>query len=106
MIGTLKGLGMANSEIRKIFTYRATGVMLRGLVAGNIVALALLLLQQHLHIVKLDEAGYFLSEVPVSLGFWWIAGVNMLFVAIIVLVIHLSTRVVQQIRVADAIKFQ
>lgn len=106
MIGTLKGLGMTNRQIRKIFTYRSVGVMLRGLIAGNIVAIVLLLVQRYLHLIKLDEAGYFLTEVPVTLDVWYIVGINLLFVAVIASVMHLSTRVVQKIKVADAIKFQ
>lgn len=106
MIGTLKAMGMTNGEIRKIFTHRATRVMWRGIVAGNIVAIALLLAQQHLHLIKLDETGYFLNEVPVSLDTWWIVGVNLLFMGIIAIVMHTATRVVQHIKVADAIKFQ
>ena len=106
MIGTLKAMGMTNGEIRKIFTHRATRVMWRCIVAGNIVAIALLLAQQHLHLIKLDETGYFLNEVPVSLDTWWIVGVNLLFMGIIAIVMHTATRVVQHIKVADAIKFQ
>ena len=106
MIGSLKAMGMTNGEIRKIFTHRAARVMWWGIVAGNIVAIALLLAQQHLHLIKLDESGYFLNEVPVSLDAWWIVGVNMLFMGIVAIVMHLATRVVQHIKVADAIKFQ
>ena len=105
MIGTLKSMGMQNSCIRKIFTYRASKILLRGLAIGNGVAIVLLLLQQHLHIVKLDEAGYFLSTVPVALGVWWMVGLNLLFIAVIIGVVYLATSIIQRIDVADAIKY-
>ena len=106
MIGTLKSLGMPSRDIRKIFTYRASIIVARGLLIGNAVALLLLLAQRHLHIVKLDEAGYLLPEVPVALDAWWIVGLNLLFVVVITGVVYLATAIVQRIDVADAIKFE
>ena len=105
MVGTLKSLGMQNSTIRRIFTYRATGIILKGVLIGNIIAMALLLAQRYLHLIKLDESGYFLSEVPVALGAGWIVGINIVFVAIIVAVTHLATAIVGRIKVAEAIKY-
>ena len=105
MVGTLKSLGMQNSTLRRIFTYRAAQIIVIGTAIGNALALALLMIQQHLHIVKLDETGYFLAEVPVSLNGGWIVGINILFVAIILLVTHLATSIVGRIKVAEAIKY-
>jgi lipoprotein-releasing system permease protein len=76
-----------------------------GTIIGNIVALGLLLLQKYLHLVKLDESGYFLGEVPVALSAGWIVAVNILFIAIIFVVTHLATSIVGRIKVADAIKY-
>lgn len=105
MIGTLKAMGMQNGTIRRIFTYRAIGIIVLGTAIGNIVAIGLLIVQKYLHLVKLDESGYFLSEVPVALNAGWIVAVNILFIAIIVSVTHLSTAIVGRIKVADAIKY-
>jgi lipoprotein-releasing system permease protein len=105
MIGTLKSMGMQNNTIRKIFTYRSAQIIALGVVAGNIVAVGALLVQQHFHLIKLDETGYFLSEVPVSLGAGWIATTDILFATIIVAVTHLATSIVARIEVADAIKY-
>ncbi len=105
MVGTLKSLGMQNGAIRRVFTYRAAQIIAVGIVVGNLLALALLLAQKYLHLIKLDEAGYFLAEVPVSLGAGWIAVVDILFAAIIVAVTHLATSIVSRIEVAEAIKY-
>ena len=105
MIGTLKAMGMQNGTIRRIFTYRAIGIIVLGTAIGNIVAIGLLIVQKYLHLVKLDESGYFLSEVPVALNAGWIVAVNILCIAIIVSVTHLSTAIVGRIKVADAIKY-
>ena len=101
MVGTLKSLGMQN----RIFTYRATQIIAVGIAIGNILALGLLLAQRYLHLIKLDESGYFLSEVPISLGAGWIIGVNTLFAMIIIAVTHLATAIVGRIKVAEAIRY-
>lgn len=105
MVGTLKSLGMQNSTIRRIFTYRAVQIIVVGIAIGNALALALLLVQKHLHLVKLDEEGYFLAEVPVSLGAGWVVAVNILFATMVIVVTHLATAIVGRIKVAEAIKY-
>ncbi len=105
MVGTLKSLGMQNGTIRCIFTHRAARIIISGATIGNIVALLLLVVQKYLHIVKLDESGYFLSDVPVSLGAGWIVAINILFITIIVAITHLATAIVGRIKVAEAIKY-
>ena len=105
MVGTLKSLGMQNRTLRRIFTYRATQIIAIGIAIGNILALGLLLAQRYLHLIKLDESGYFLSEVPISLGAGWIIGVNTLFAVIIIAVTHLATAIVGRIKVAEAIRY-
>ena len=105
MVGTLKSLGMTNSTLRRIFTYRAAQIIATGIAIGNVVAIVLLLVQKHFHIVKLDESGYFLSEVPVSLSAGWIVAVNIVFVVIILATTYLATSIVERIKVADALKY-
>ena len=106
LVGVLKSLGMRNKEIRKIFTIRALRLIVRGIVIGNILSLLLLIAQRHLHLIKLDETGYFLSEMPVSLGVWWILGINTIFATIILLITHLASSIVERIEVAEAIKYE
>ncbi|MBR6656350.1 MAG: ABC transporter permease [Alistipes sp.] len=105
MVGILKSLGMQNRTIRQIFTHRAARIIGVGIAIGNALALALLLLQQRFHLVKLDEEGYFLSEIPVALDAWWIVAVNVAFVAIVLAATHLATAIVGRIKVAEAIKY-
>ena len=105
MVGVLKSLGMQNGTIRKIFTYRTARIIGIGITIGNILAVGLLLAQRYLHIVKLEENGYFLSEVPVTFGAGWIVATNVAFVVIILVATHLATLIVGRIKVADAIKY-
>ena len=105
MVGILKSLGMQNRTIRHIFTHRALRIIGMGVVIGDVLALALLLAQSHLHLIKLDEDGYFLSEIPVSLDAWWLVAINIIFVAIILAATHLATSIVGRIKVAEALKY-
>ncbi len=105
MVGILKSLGMQNGTIRKIFTYRTARIIGIGITIGNILAIGILLAQRYLHIVKLEENGYFLSEVPVSFGAGWIVATNVAFIVIILVATHLATSIVGRIKVADAIKY-
>jgi lipoprotein-releasing system permease protein len=105
MVGTLKSLGMPNKMIRRIFTHQASRIIVRGLIIGNIIGVTLLLLQKYLHLVKLDESGYFLSEVPVDFGAGWIIATNLLFAVIIIAITYLSSSIVGRIKVAEAIKY-
>ena len=105
MVGVLKSLGMQNSTIRKIFTYRTARIIGIGITIGNILAIGLLLAQRYLHLVKLEENGYFLSEVPVSFGAGWIVATNVAFLIIILAATYLATSIVGRIKVADAIKY-
>ena len=105
MVGVLKSMGMQNSTIRRIFTYRAIRIIATGIAIGNVLALTLLLLQREFHLIELDETGYFLSEVPVSLDADWIVAINIIFAVIVLIATHLATSIVERIKVADAVKY-
>ena len=105
MVGVLKSMGMQNRTIRRIFAHRAGRIIGIGVVIGNILALALLLAQKYLHLIKLDEDGYFLSEIPVALDAGWLVATNIAFVVIILAATYLATSIVGRIKVAEAIKY-
>lgn len=69
MIGTLKALGAPDSSIRNIFLYLSAFLISRGLIAGNLLAVALMLLQKHFHFLRLDPTSYYMDVVPVHLSF-------------------------------------
>ncbi len=67
MVGILKALGAGNRSIRKIFLYKASGIIFKGMLWGNLMALGFYFLQYHYHILKLDPASYYVNYVPVEL---------------------------------------
>ncbi len=106
MVGILKSLGMNNGSLRKIFLYRALSVIIRGLVWGNLVALALCLAQSHWGILKLEASGYMLSVVPIELSVGWVVGLNVGVVAVILLVMIIPTRIVATIKPDEIVKYK
>ena len=66
MIGLLKTMGSTNKSIRKIFMLKATSIVGKGLLIGNVIAILLCLLQYHFHIIGLDSESYSMSFVPID----------------------------------------
>lgn len=67
MIGILKTIGLDNSRLRKVFLYQSAFLIAKGLFWGNIIGIGLALIQQYTGLLKLDQASYFISIVPVNL---------------------------------------
>lgn len=105
LIGILKALGMRNWSIRKIFLYNATYLIFRGLVWGNIIALALCFVQKFFGVIKLDPASYYVTEVPINLDMLNILLINFGTIAVCVLVLIIPTYVVTRISPVKAIRF-
>lgn len=106
MIGILKTLGMPNGAIRRIFFYLAQKIVILGLVIGNVVGIALLLLQQHFEIVKLDPEAYYLTTVPVELNLIAILALNVGVVAVASLMLLMPTAVISRISPARTVKYE
>lgn len=106
MVGILKSLGMANSEVRKIFLYQAARIVLRGLAIGNAVAIVLILIQKYTGAIKLDATAYFVTEIPVSIGVVEILTINIIFAAAILALLFATTAIVTKIKPSEAVKYE
>lgn len=106
LIGTLRALGMRSGAVRRIFVARSGGIVLRGMLWGNLVGLGLCLAQRHWHLMKLDREGYFLTEVPVALGWEWWLGLNAGSLVVLVALMILPTMIVARMRPETTLRFQ
>jgi lipoprotein-releasing system permease protein len=106
MVGVLKALGMSNNSLQRIFLYRATFLVGRGMIWGNIIGITICLLQKWLHILKLDSSGYLVSEVPISLDLWWIVCLNIGVLAIIILLLTLPARIVSSVKPETTMRYE
>lgn len=95
-IGLLKTMGMKNKSVVTLFMMVASDILLRGLLWGNLVALAICLFQRQFHWVRLDAATYYVSYVPVEFNIPLILAVNIavlvLCMAILILPAYLVAR--------------
>ncbi len=106
MIGLLKSLGMGNGALQRMFVVRSGVIVLRGMVWGNVAGIALCLAQKWGHFLRLDQAGYFLSEVPVDLGAGWLTALNAGAFVLIVGLLVVPTFMISRMRPDKTIRFQ
>ncbi len=106
MIGILKSLGMGNESLRRIFLYRALGVIVRGLVCGNIIAAVLCGVQSRWGVVKLEASGYMLSQVPIEVSAWWWIALNVGVVVVVLAVMTIPVRIVATITPDEIVKYK
>lgn len=105
-IGVLKALGAQNVSIRKIFLYQAAYIIVRGLFWGNLIGIGLAFLQKYFGLIKLDQANYYMSEVPINLAVLPLVGVNVLSLIIILLFLLVPSFVVSKINPVSAIRYE
>lgn len=105
MIGILKALGATNWSIRKVFLYNAAYLIAKGLLWGNIIALAFCFVQKQFGIFKLDPESYFISQVPVNVDAISILLLNVGTMLICVLMLIIPSYIVTRITPVKAIRF-
>ena len=105
MIGILKALGANNWSIRKIFLYNASYLILRGLFWGNLIGIAILLIQKYFGIVKLNPENYYVDQAPVYLNWGYILLLNGLTISVCFLVLLIPSYIITKISPVKAIRF-
>jgi lipoprotein-releasing system permease protein len=105
MIGILKALGANNWSIRKIFLYNASYLILRGLFWGNLIGIAIVLLQKYFGVIKLNPENYYVNQAPVYLNWGYIALLNGLTISVCFLVLLIPSYIITKISPVKAIRF-
>lgn len=106
MIGILKTLGMDNAAIRRIFIYMGERLVVRGLLAGNMAGLGLLMMQKYLKIIPLDPEAYYLDYVPVDIDLLTILALNAGVILISSLMLLLPTGSISSMSPARIVQFE
>ncbi len=106
MIGVLKTLGMTDGALRRVFVLRAARIVVWGLVLGNLAGVGLALAQREWGFLKLDQAGYFISRVPIELGAWWIVALNAGTLVVLVGLMVFPTAIVSRISPEKTVRYQ
>lgn len=105
-IGIMKTLGARNVSLQRIFIYRASAITLKGIVWGDIAAIALLAVQKATGLVKLDSTGYFITSVPVELNAWHIVLLSLGAYIVIIFTQIIPTIIVSGFSPAESIKYK
>lgn len=105
MIGILKALGANNWNVRKIFLYNASYLIIRGLLIGNAIAITLLLIQKYFGLIKLNPESYYVSVAPVDINPLHILALNLGTILICFLVLLIPSYIITKISPVKAIRF-
>ena len=106
MIGVLKALGARNSTVRHTFLWFAAFIIGKGLLIGDTLALALILLQKLTGFAKLDPQTYYVDVVPVELDWMLIVALNIATMLIALFVLIAPSYLVSHIHPAKSMRYE
>ena len=106
MIGVLKALGARNSTVRHTFLWFAAFIIGKGLLIGDALALALILLQKLTGFAKLNPQTYYVDVVPVELDWMLIVALNIATMLIALFVLIAPSYLVSHIHPAKSMRYE
>lgn len=106
MIGVLKALGARNSTVRHTFLWFAAFIIGKGLLIGDALALALILLQKFTGFAKLDPQTYYVDVVPVELDWMLIVALNVGTMLIALFALIAPSYLVSHIHPAKSMRYE
>lgn len=104
-IGLLKAVGAGNWLIRKVFLYQAGCLIIRGMLWGNGIGVALALMQQYFQIIPLDPEVYYLNAVPIELNVFHLLLLNVGTIVVCVFALIIPSYFITKITPVKALKF-
>lgn len=105
MIGILKALGSSNGSIQKIFLYNAAYLIGKGMLWGNLIGIAICLVQKQFGIFTLPQETYYISVVPIHLAAGPILLLNAGTLLACLLMLVVPSFIVSKITPVKAIRF-
>lgn len=105
MIGTLKAFGTDNRSMARIFLYQAVYIIGKGLLLGNLIGLALAMVQDRFRIIPLNPQSYFVDSVPIYINPAHLLMLNAGTLALTLLMMVIPSTLLTRISPAKTIKF-
>lgn len=106
MIGVLKALGATNRSIRHVFLWVSAFVIGQGLIIGNVIGFAIILLQKQFGILKLDPTVYYINAVPVEINIPLFLMLNILTFVFCVFVLIAPSYLISHISPTKSIRYE
>lgn len=105
LIGVLKALGYRDVKLRKLFLYVAAGLIGKGMLWGNVLALLIAWVQDQFRVIKLDPVSYYMDAVPINIDWLYIILLNVGVLAISVLMLIIPTMLIASVKPIKIIQF-
>lgn len=105
-IGLLKAIGTQNRKIKRIFLYQAVFLILKGLLIGNALALAVCYIQDTFRLFKLDPGSYFIDYVPVNLSLPVILFTNLASLILIFLAMYMPALIISRVDPVKTLRYE
>ena len=106
MVGVLKALGFRNRSVRKIFLYKASYIIFRGMIWGNIIGLLFYFVQSKFQIIRLDPENYYVDYVPVMLNVYHMLALNASTFAVCFLMLIIPSYYITRIVPSKALRYE
>ena len=106
LIGILKALGYKNVSLRKLFLYISAGLIIKGMLWGNVLAFLLAGIQAIFRVIHLDPVTYYMDTVPINFSLGYVILLNVGVVVVTVLMLIVPTMLISKINPVKAIKFE
>jgi lipoprotein-releasing system permease protein len=106
MIGILKALGSSDWSVRKVFLYNAMYLIGVGLFWGNLIGIALLLIQKYGKVFTLNPETYYVNEAPIYLSLDYILILNGGTFLLCLLMLLIPSYIISKISPVKAIRFE
>lgn len=103
-IGLLKSLGMTDVSISKVFLSSSAVLVLKGMAAGNAIAILFCIVQDTTHLLKLDPENYFVSYVPVNLDLGSVLAADLIAFAVIMILLLVPCMFISRVDPAETVR--
>ncbi|MCQ2283791.1 MAG: ABC transporter permease [Bacteroidales bacterium] len=106
-IGILKTMGMKTKDLVKSFIIVAGNILLKGMLIGDAIAIIFGILQQKLHLIKLNPDTYYVDFVPIHFNIPAVIGLNLGVFLICMAVLTIPAWIVsKKITPVNAVRFE
>jgi lipoprotein-releasing system permease protein len=106
MVGILKAVGASDWTVQKIFLRHSALITVIGIVAGTVLALLLLWIQQKTGFIKLKEEAYYISTAAVKIVWWQVGLICLCTFIVCFMVMMIPSLLVKKIQPVRAIQFR
>lgn len=106
LIGLMKIFGAPYRKIQKIFLLVTLGIIIKGLIVGNIIGLILIFLQDQFNLIGLDPNNYFVNVVPVEISLSNIAFVNFLILIFSIMAFWIPMLIISRMEIIKVLKIK